>query len=415
MRPDLRGLLAGRTWLVVVAACCFVAALCSCSQPPDLSTFEAAHGWSPQALEQADRVLWRANVGRGHSALVAGDGAKIFTMGSRAVTTGGKEVFRDVVVCLDAATGQELWTFSYPCDDIYFPGPRATPAFAGNRVYTLSWQGHLFCLDSDDGSVVWQRHLVDEGLATPGHWGLSGSPVVSGDLVVVTAGASGAAFNRHTGATAWSSEAVETSLPSPVVIDSDTGHLAVVPNGDTLYGVELETGQVVWSIERDADSFVDPFLAGSTLLMPGPRGIRLVDVSGHEPHLILDSPKARFSEYQGYAVVENHLYGFNKRRLQCVDLASGQVLWRTGIGNHGSLVVRDGMLLILEGDGHVSIARASPEGFTRLARTRVLEPASNRGVPQPLQHHCWTRPTMAGGILFVRSNDGDIACVDLRV
>lgn len=386
-----------------------VGGLCSCHNPPDLAGFEAVHGWNPARLEDQARVSWRAEVGRGHAALVASDG-RIYTMGHRRLTEDGELVPSDVVTCLDAATGNELWTYAYPCDDIYFPGPRATPAVVDGRVYTLSWDGQVHCLDAGDGALLWRRHLVEDGLGEVPHWGLAGSPLVVGEMVVVTAGASGAALDRLTGATVWRSEAAETSLPTPVAVNGGT--VVAVAGGEQLQGVDVGTGRVVWSVPWDKEVFVSPTPVGTALLLPGTRRTRLVDVSGEEPRVVHDIP-ARFSEYQGYAVVEGHVYGFRGPHLQCVEIATGKIRWRHKVGAHGSLTAHRGALVILEGDGHLTVAEATPDGYRELARTGVFDLPSNRGVPQPEQHHCWTAPTVAEGRVLVRSNDGAVAALEL--
>src|SRR5687768_14688033 len=88
------------------------------------------------------RLVWKREVGQGFSSPVISQGKLILFHRS-----GGKEV----IECLDAATGKTIWSHDYPTayrDDFGFDeGPRATPTVAGGRVYTFGAEGMLLCLD----------------------------------------------------------------------------------------------------------------------------------------------------------------------------------------------------------------------------------------------------------------------------
>jgi outer membrane protein assembly factor BamB len=110
------------------------------------------------------KQVWKTNVGVGHSA-VSAVGKRVFTMGNTDDT--------DVVYCLDANTGKEIWHYAYACKARYFApkpydGPGATPTVSQGVVYTLSRMGHAFALDEKTGAVVWQRELAqEEGVKRP--------------------------------------------------------------------------------------------------------------------------------------------------------------------------------------------------------------------------------------------------------
>jgi outer membrane protein assembly factor BamB len=370
-------------------------------------------GWDPGALAGGPRIAWRADVGFGHSA-VAVKGDRLFTMGHTKRGEGESAVELDVVVCLHLDTGEVLWRHEYPCDDIYFSGPRATPEVDGERLYTLSWEGHLLCLDAGNGKLIWSRNIVDDGFATPGHWGLSGSPVVEGELLILTAGRSGLALNKKTGEVIWHSEPIETSLPTPVVLGPPEERLALLPGEETLYAVDIKTGRVVWTVPWEAGFHLPATIAGHKMFVPGSDGFTLFDLSRRLPAPLGDAATIGFSAYQSHAVVGDVAYGFSGSFLQCVDLKTGRRLWREEVGPHGALIVADGKLIILEGDGTLIIAAASPTGYRELSSAKVLELTDNRGVPLPKQNHCWTRPVLVDGRIIVRCNHGRLVCVDMR-
>ncbi|MCP4658103.1 MAG: PQQ-binding-like beta-propeller repeat protein [bacterium] len=412
--------MADRSGIAVVLCVMVFGIACGADWEPEDPGDSAAMDWNPHALSDGPEIVWKTNVGKGHSAVVV-RGNYLYTMGS--VKQGsGNGTYSDVVSCLDTETGDVVWQYSYPCKDIYFPGPRATPTLDGEFLYTLSWQGHLFCLSAEDGSVIWSRNLAQKSLARPGHWGLSGSPVVAGDLLILTAGLSGLGLNKTTGEVLWRSAPVETSLPTPVLFNSNGKRLAAIPHDETLYAVDVETGGVEWSFARDKDYFVGPTLVDGKLFMPGTDRTVLLGIDGGNapfvplrgnPQVLMKSSRPKFSAHQGYAVVDGYAYGFTGRFLQCVDILTGKREWKRRIGDHGSLSAADGKLIILEGDGTLTLAYASPKGFREISSAKVLELADNRGVPQPQQNHCWTRPVLADGRIYARSNYGDLVSVDV--
>ncbi len=403
--------MAARSKITVVLCLMVFGAACGADWEPEDPGDSEAMGWDPHALADGPRIVWKTNVGKGHSAVVV-RGNFLYTFGNVKRGSGNRAHF-DVVRCLDTETGDVVWEYSYPCKDIHFPGPRTTPTLDGEFLYTLSWQGHLFCLNARDGSVIWSRNLAEKSLARPGHWGLSGSPVVAGEVLILTAGRSGLGLNKTTGEVLWRSAPVETSLPPPVVFDSDGKRLAAIPHDETLFAVDVETGGVVWSVARDKGYFVGPTLVDGKLFMPGTDRTVLLGIDGATPQVLMESTRPKFSAYQGYAVVDGYAYGFTGNYLQCVDILTGKRAWKRRIGDHGSLSAADGKLIILEGDGTLTLAYASAKGFREISRARVLELADNRGVPQPQQNYCWTRPVLADGRIYARSNYGDLVSVDV--
>ncbi|MCP4663920.1 MAG: PQQ-binding-like beta-propeller repeat protein [bacterium] len=359
-------------------------------------------GWNPEALAHGPAIRWEAYVGKGHSEAVV-DGNRLCTMGNRRQGEGKDATFFDVVSCRDTATGEVIWETSYPIDDITFPGPRSTPAFDGDRLFTLSWAGHVHCFDARDGTVLWSRHLADEGLAQPGLWGLAGSPVIDGNLLILTAGRAGVAFDKTTGELVWAGEPAETSLPTPVVFDRGDRRLVALPHDETLYAVDVASGEVQWTFPRDGDFHVAPVLLDSKLVMPGHDSAVLLDVSGAEPRVLMEATGVGFSSYQHIAVFDGHAYSFSGDTLQCIDITSGRRKWEEELCDYGSLTIADALLIVLTGDGELVIAPASPDGFEEISRARVLT----------LQYYCWTRPVLANSTIYVRDTGGHLVAVDM--
>jgi outer membrane protein assembly factor BamB len=89
---------------------------------------------------------------------------------------------------LDAATGQERWSF-------FTGGPvRFAPVAWKDRLFAVSDDGHLYCLKAADGRLLWKKRggpadrwvLGNDRLIS--HWPARGGPVVADDTVYFAAG-----------------------------------------------------------------------------------------------------------------------------------------------------------------------------------------------------------------------------------
>ena len=137
--------------------------------------------WPEDGLQR----IWQRELGGGYGGIAVSEGHAYVMDRQREP----EDVER--VLCCDAVSGGPLWSYSYPVNYggvSYDNGPRSTPTVFGNRVYTLGAVGHLYCFDATDGSVVWSQDLVADFGARIPIWGLSASPVVCDDLLIVHPG-----------------------------------------------------------------------------------------------------------------------------------------------------------------------------------------------------------------------------------
>jgi outer membrane protein assembly factor BamB len=124
--------------------------------------------------------LWRQPVGGGYAA---------FAVAGNAAVTIEQRRNREAVVCYDTATGKERWTHAYPArftETLGGEGPRATPTIADGQVYALGATGMLTCLELKSGTVRWSVNILSDNDNVP--WGMSGSPLVYDQVVVVNPG-----------------------------------------------------------------------------------------------------------------------------------------------------------------------------------------------------------------------------------
>ncbi len=159
-----------------------------------VSGFTAPATW-PTELKQS----WKIPVGEGVATpALVGDKLYVFSW------EGGKEVLR----CLEAASGKELWKDDYDAARASgpasgFAGARCSPTVTDGKVVTLGVQGILSCFDAASGKLIWRGA---ESLGHPRFF-TSSSPLVVGGLCVAQFGGEGKggieAFDLATGAEKW--------------------------------------------------------------------------------------------------------------------------------------------------------------------------------------------------------------------
>lgn len=372
-------------------------------------------GWETQAAAGL-RVAWRADLGRGHSAVVV-LGDRLYTMGMRALP-GEARAAEEIVYCLSAATGKEIWRYAYRTRARNWPGPSATPVVEGGLVYVVGREGEVYALDAAKGTVVWKRHLVEDKLARTPQWGFCSSPVVEGQLLLLSGGRSGIALDKRTGKVVWSSEAVVGSLATPVVFSRGGRRLAAIGGGGAVSIVEVASGKVRWSERWESD--VDPTVLGDRLLLAGggrTNGSSLLRMQDAGAKAVWTSPNLG-GGFQSPVALDGHAYGFGRERrqtLQCVDLATGQLKWSQDLGEWGSLIAVNKTLLIAEGDGELVLAEASPTGYRETARLRVIAMTdTEKRAREDAMRALWTAPVFANGRIFLRDNFGALVCVTPR-
>ncbi|HEY6659639.1 MAG TPA: PQQ-binding-like beta-propeller repeat protein, partial [Pyrinomonadaceae bacterium] len=156
-------------------------------------------------------LAWKASgAGRGYSSFSVANG-KLYTMGLRGD--------REFVIAFDIATGKEAWATAHGSAfrNDRGDGPRGTPTIDGERIYALGGAGDLSCLDARTGKIVWTKNVLKEFGGSNIQWGISESPLVLGNKVLVNAGGPGAsivALNKADGSVIWKSQSDEAGYSS---------------------------------------------------------------------------------------------------------------------------------------------------------------------------------------------------------
>ncbi len=359
--------------------------------------------WSADGLE----TLWSQPLGTGFSGISVA-GGKAFTMWGH----GGKERLG----AFDATTGEPAWQLTLGDDrpDQFGDGPRSTPVVHQGTVYAVGALGVLVAVDAADGTVRWRRDLVQSLGARVPTWGVSAQPLVLDERLIFNVGGRDGhavvAFALADGSVSWASGTYIPGYSQPIPIDVNGDQQVVVLSGTRLYGLNPATGRVLWQetwkTSYDVNAASPIFLPPDRIFVStgydtGAAMYRIVATeSGFEAQSLWQT-RGMKNQFSSSVYHEGHIYGFDNKTLKCIDVKTGEDVWRQGGLGHGSLFLADGHLVILGEKGALVLAEASAEGFVEKARV------------QPLEGKHWTVPTLDDGRLYLR-NESELLCLRLR-
>ncbi|MEQ1843590.1 MAG: PQQ-binding-like beta-propeller repeat protein, partial [Verrucomicrobiales bacterium] len=263
----------------------------------------------------------------------------------------------DRVECRHPETGQLLWEFTYPCQYRdrygYGTGPRASPVIADGRIYTLSANSLLHCLELATGKLVWMRDLGTDYAPGPFFFGHGPTPLVyQGKVIVPLGGATGvavAAFDAGSGKTVWETRHEwPASYASPFVAElQGKMRLLVFAGGDSdppvggLLRIDPDTGTLEDAFPWRSTKY-ESVNASTPVILPGNRV--LVSETYTEGAVLLEygedgkavpvwkAPELKL-HFMTPQVLDGHIYGFTGRNepdagLDCWDAATGTRKWR---------------------------------------------------------------------------------------
>ncbi len=374
-----------------------------CWRGPERNGISRETAWSWQWSSNGPAVLWRGSVGKGFASLAVSNG-RVYALGNAED--------RDTVFCLAADTGAVLWRHSYPCELQPLSsegGPGATPAVDGQRVFTFSKGGDLFCLDAENGQVIWSKQFApwpyQEG-DWRNTWRYAGSPLVAGDRLFLSLGQAGAAFNQRDGSVVWQSPAGHPGYSSPVPFRAGGDDALAFFSGHAIFGVERTSGRQLWNIPWktlwDLNA-ADPIIHEGKMFVSSGNGVgcALFDIATQSPRELWRNKNLK-STINSAVLWQGYLYGFNDTHLSCISWASGEEQWSTRDVRKGSLIVAAEKLILLSETGKLVVAEASPKSYQPLAQAQILE------------GRCWTTPVLSHGRLLARNANGQVVCLDLR-
>jgi outer membrane protein assembly factor BamB len=364
--------------------------------------------------EDGPRLLWTADgLGRGWAQPIV-TGGRIYV--------GGDFGDRCDVRCLDLA-GKELWrTTNGKAWTRNHKGARAACCFAGGRIYHMNGHGRLVCLDAATGKEVWAQNVLDRFGGWPITWGISECVLVHDGKVFATPGGRQAfmvALDAKTGQVAWASPPLEdpkthrTSYASPILLRLGDRKVLVTLALRALVCIDAESGKLYDTFPKrtkyDASCSTPVYHRGGVFYtLPTKSGSVFLDLAtGDDGVRFKKAWEGAMDSCSGGAVaVDGHLYGsgWNATGWMCYDVATGTPQWEDKTIAVGSAVYADGRLVCLGERGTVALVKPSPKRFEIVSRFRLTEGD---------YRDAWTHPVILDGRLYLRYHDR-LYCYDVR-
>jgi outer membrane protein assembly factor BamB len=353
-------------------------------------------------------LAWKTTgAGRGYSSLAIA-GGRIFTMGLR----GDKEY----VIAFDTSTGKEAWATAHGSAyrDSRGDGPRGTPTVDGERLYALGGNGDLSCMETRTGRIVWAVNILKKFGGENIGWGISESPLVIGERVLVNAGGPGAsivALNKRDGSVLWKTQNDKAGYSSAIPVQVGGKTQVVFFTQERALGLDPADGKVLWEYARPANDVANvatPVVRGNRVWISSDYGtggglIEIkADARGATASEVYFTKEMR-NHHSSSVLVGDYLYGFSSGILTAMRFDTGEVAWRDRSVGKGSLVYADGNLYCLSENGVVGLVEATPAGYREKGRFRIQQDS----LPT------WTHPVISGGRLYLRDQD-TIYAYDVR-
>ena len=311
---------------------------------------------------------------------------------------------REVMLSLDASTGEELWSAGYSAP--YSPGqpaaahgagPKATPSYRDGKLFTLGVSGIVAAFDASDGRLLWKT----EPPAEPPYFGAASSPIAGAGVVIAHPGNYGplTAFDAATGEIEWTA-GDGGFFASPVLARIDGVRQVISVTREGVIGVALPAGRLLWRHpSKGGQGGPTPVMHGDAVIVSGNNlgtaAFRPVLRNGtwitetlwetDEVSMYLSTP----------VVIANSLFGLSQRsagQYFALDATTGQVLWlgpsraaeNTAVAKAGDLI------FLLNEDAELIVARGNRKQLEPLRRYTVAQTPT------------WAQPAISGRRLFVK-------------
>jgi outer membrane protein assembly factor BamB len=397
------------TLAIVLAASCASAADWPQWLGPnrDGSTTEKVSPWKGDL-----KVLWRVDVGEGHSSpVVAGDLVYLHTKVS------GKEA--EQIQAFEVVGGKKKWEQSYEkpaFTTLFGNGPRGTPVVHDGMIYTFGITGVLACWDATTGKPIWKIDTLAIAKKDNLFFGLSASPLVVGDNVVIQGGGKGSqglkAFDRKSGKSAWTAGNDPASYAAPVVIDKNI----VVLTGEHLMSVS-PSGEIRWKYpfkDKLNESSTTPIKVGDNILTAsvtaGAAMVTETQKDGKPDVKEVWSNKALTCYFSTpVPVSKENVFLVSGTilnpsvTLRCINATNGKELWsKSGVGKYHAALLRLGngnLLLHDDASGDLRLLAPNLKEYQELAKSKACG-------------QTWAHPAIADGKIYVRDAK-ELICLSL--
>jgi outer membrane protein assembly factor BamB len=355
------------------------------------------------------KVLWRQPVGGGYASFAIAKGIA-YTIEQR------RE--KEVVAAYDMQTGREVWAHSYAAhfqESMGGEGPRATPTWHDGKVYALGGEGDFHCLDALTGKVLWQRNILHDAKSSVLMFGTAYSPLIVDEKVILLPGGqsgwSVAAYHKDSGEVIWHAQDDKTAYTSPVLVELAGQQQLLVVSATRVKGVTLEDGKVLWEFPWAVsyeNAIAQPVLLGKDRFMLSGgygTGSAAIEIKKEGDKFVakeLWRNKFLKNKFTSSIFHEGYVYGLDENILTCLEAETGKRMWKDGRYDYGQILLANGHIVVLAGNGDLALVKATSDKWTEVARVPMLNGKT------------WNHPVVSEGKLLIR-NAVEMVCLDVRL
>ncbi len=359
------------------------------------------------------KLLWSIEgIGAGHSSVA---------VSNNIIYTTGKKDSLDYLTAIDR-NGKMKWQMAYGLAwRQSFPESRCTPTVERNRIYVISGQGEIACIDAVSSKKIWSVNAVTKFEAKHHVFGIAESLLLVDDKVIYTPGGDKTtivALDKQNGETAWMSESLHDSAAyvSPILIHFGDNKIVVNVTGRYIVGVNASDGTMLWKyryIDLDTPLW-HPWAPVENMVTPLYHDGHLYVTSGcnhvgaifkiaddaSNIHLVWKDTTLD-CHHGGVVHVNGYIFGSNWENNGmgnwcCIDWRTGELMYEQEWICKGSIVSADGMLYCYdEKRGNVALVEAVPNDFKIISTFQV---------PKGSGPH-WAHPAINNGRLYIRHGD----------
>ena len=355
-------------------------------------------------------LLWEASgIGTGYSSA---------TVTNDAIYITGTKGEKDVLTAF-TQDGKKKWEVEYGniTNNVNSPESRCTPTYSNGKILVVSGQGDLACV-TRDGKISWSVNYYKKYSAEIQQFGISESPLVVDNKVIVTPGgnmASMVAFNIENGNVVWETPPLNegTQYTNPLLVEDKGMKVIVTHTATYIIGVKAADGKLLWKFnfasvnddKRGNRNYIQTPLYHDGFLFAangyGQTAAKIkINFDGSEPTLVWKNPEIN-PHVGGMVLIGNYIYSSthdtnSKGRWICVDWTTGKTMWITNWYNKGSIISAEGLLYIYEEkNGNLALVRPNSEKLDIISSFRVTKGNGPY----------WAHPVIDKGRLFIRHGD----------
>lgn len=358
--------------------------------------FKAPDKW-PSEL----KAEWKIKVGYGDAtpALVKG---KLFVF----TRIGSNEVLQ----CLDASSGEQIWENSYPADEVTgpaarHPGPRSTPTVSDGKVVIIGATGIISCCDADSGKLLWRNNEYED--IVPVYF-TGMSPIIIDNKCIAHLGgpdrSAVIAFDLNSGTILWKVEEVAPAYGSPDKMLFGKYKTVVLQTYSKLLGLSVDKGEQIWEIptppEQRYYNSSSPVIDGHRIFFSGQghgTGAVTITKEGNSYSINELWRNTEFgTNYNTPVLKDGYLYGLNERGyLFCLDASDGSTAWAdtTRHRDFGSIIDIGSELIALPATSNLIVYRPDNGGYKQVA----IIPVSDTPI--------YTHPVLSGDRIYIKDEE----------